>query len=685
MEPKITKVARDELARAVRQRYLGATGDEKSRILGEFIANSGYHPKYAIEILNRTECGSKPAQRRRRLPLYDEAARQALIVMWEASDRICGKRLKPLLRTLLSALERHGHLKLEEAIRAKVLAMSAATIDRLLREPKAAKGNKRRRRVVPEIRRRVPIRTFADWNDPEPGSMEMDLVAHCGDVNRGSYVHSLVLTDIASGWTECTPLVVREKTLLTEALERVRVSLPFRLRALDVDNGGEFINETLIEYCLGHGIELTRSRPYRKNDQAWIEQKNGAVVRRMIGYRRFEGIAAAQALARLYASSRFFVNFFQPSFKLAEKSRTGAQVTKRYHVPETPCDRLLGSEATADAMRARLREVAEALDPLRLLEEIRTMQGYLVALADGDGKKPYVPEASDGPNLPNFLAGLSNAWRAGEVRPTHTRESKPPAQLLRMPVMQTAAMSEPDPRPVVGTTAESVPAPTSTKQMPAAKAPITSPKPSAHPLTVISPVVLPRRIGRPWAFRSIWSDISRRLEARPNLNGSELFDQLRLEYPGRYAPGQRNALLRLVKIWRTEAVARGIVVGKLKYRTSGLPRTYRTRVDSFEGHWPEMCLHLETDPDQTGRELFAEFQSRYPERYLPGQIRTLQRRLQIWRNQAARRLVFGVRDQTVAFTGLASPTPPPAPMNPEVGEGGAAAPPPPTPLSTPIL
>lgn len=283
MEPKITKVARDELARAVRQRYLVATGGEKSRILGEFTANSGYHPKYAIEILNRTECGPKPARRRRRLPLYDEAARQALIVMWEASDRICGKRLKPLLRTLMSALERHGHLKLEEAIRAKVLAMSAATIDRLLREPKAASGNKQRRRVVPEIRRRVPIRTFADWNDPEPGSMEMDLVAHCGDVNRGSYVHSLVLTDIASGWTECTPLVVREKTLLTEALERVRVSLPFRLRALDVDNGGEFINETLIAYCLGHGIELTRSRPYRKNDQAWIEQKNGAVVRRMIG------------------------------------------------------------------------------------------------------------------------------------------------------------------------------------------------------------------------------------------------------------------------------------------------------------------------------------------------------------------------------------------------------------------
>src|SRR3981081_2015638 len=152
-------------------------------------------------------------------------------------------------------------------------------------------------------------------------------------MNRGSYVHSLVLTDIASGWTECAPLIVRESTLLVETLDRIRLGLPFPLRALDVDNGGEFLNETMIQYCLRNGIELTRSRPYRKNDQAWIEQKNGSVVRKLLGYRRFEGIAAAQALARLYGAPRLFVNFFQPSFKLAEKHRQGAQVTKRYPPP----------------------------------------------------------------------------------------------------------------------------------------------------------------------------------------------------------------------------------------------------------------------------------------------------------------------------------------------------------------
>lgn len=231
----------------------------------------------------------------------------------------------------------------------------------------------------------------------------MDLVAHCGEVNRGSYVNSLVLTDIASGWIECAPLVVRESNLVVDTLERIRQGLPFALQALDVDNGSEFVNESLIQYCLSHGIELTRSRPYRKNDQAWIEQKNGAVVRKLLGYRRFQGIAAAQAITRLYGASRLFVNFFQPSFKLAEKHREGAQVSKRYHPPQTPCERLLQAESLPEAAKAKLREVASALDPLKLLEEMRAVQAYLVALADGEAP-PTV--TSEPPDLSAFMASM---------------------------------------------------------------------------------------------------------------------------------------------------------------------------------------------------------------------------------------------------------------------------------------
>jgi hypothetical protein len=166
-----------------------------------------------------------------------------------------------------------------------------------------------------------PVRTFADWNDPLPGYVEGDLVAHCGESAAGSFVQTLVLTDIASGWTELVALIVREKTLITEALLKMRAALPFPLRGLDPDNDSVFINETIIGYCAEYGVEFTPSRAYHKNDQAWVEQKNGAVVRRLVGYQRLEGVAAVQALSRLYAASRLFMNFFQPSFKLASKER----------------------------------------------------------------------------------------------------------------------------------------------------------------------------------------------------------------------------------------------------------------------------------------------------------------------------------------------------------------------------
>jgi hypothetical protein len=212
MHKRMTAAARAELADAIRPRYAAGEAKEKRKILEQFVAATGYHEKSAIRTLNSTPT-VKLRQSRQRGLLYDEAVRAALIVLWEASDRVCGKRLKALLPILLPALERHGHVKLDEQLRSKILSMSAATVDRLLRAPREARRTKAPKRVETEPRRRIKMRTFADWNDPVPGSMEMDLVAHCGSVNRGSYVHSLVLTDIASGWTEAAPIVVREGSL----------------------------------------------------------------------------------------------------------------------------------------------------------------------------------------------------------------------------------------------------------------------------------------------------------------------------------------------------------------------------------------------------------------------------------------------------------------------------------------
>jgi hypothetical protein len=182
--------------RAIAGRYRSGARLEKLRILDEFVAVTGYHRKHAIRILN--SIGSSTPARRPRLRLYDEAVRAALVVLWEASDRICGKRLKPLLPVLVVALERHGHLKLDDAVRTKLLAASAATIDRLLAPPRAAAGGRRRPpRATSSVRRSVPVRTFSDWKDTLPGFMEADLVAHGGETGAGSFVHSLVLTDIA--------------------------------------------------------------------------------------------------------------------------------------------------------------------------------------------------------------------------------------------------------------------------------------------------------------------------------------------------------------------------------------------------------------------------------------------------------------------------------------------------------
>jgi hypothetical protein len=621
---KMTHAARAELTNAIRQRYHAASGAAKRKILDEFVAATGYHEKSAIRALSAEPIG-KTRQTRSRPSLYDEAARAVLIVLWEASDRVCGKRLRALLPILLPAMERNGHLRLNEQMRQKILDMSAATIDRLLRVPRSATRLRKLRRAMPAVRRRVPVRTFSDWNEPPPGSMEMDLVAHCGEVNRGSYINSLVLTDIASGWTESAPLVVRESGLVVETLERIRAGLPFALRALDVDNGSEFVNETMIQYCLGHGIELTRSRPYRKNDQAWIEQKNGAVIRKLLGYRRFEGIAAAKAITRLYGASRLFVNFFQPSFKLAEKHRDGAQVSKRYHPPQTPCERLLQAESIPEATKVKLREVAGALDPLRLLEEIRAVQAHLTALADGDGLASLTAES---PDLATFVASLSSAWRAGEVRPTFNVEAKP--RYLRS--LQSVPRKDPAPQVSVLHQQASSPAPI-------LKAP-------ERPLVVH---VQPGH-AKWYAITMVWPLACRRLEEFPNISAAQLFEELCRQFPGRFSPCQYKRLRMRVRIWRQNARARGVVIGTRTYRNlNNIPRGRRVP-DPFKAHWAEMLQCLEEQPDQTALELLVEFQARYPGTYTAHNLRTLQSRVRTWRREAVQRLICEMKDLTQNVT-----------------------------------
>lgn len=417
MDRKISKEAKKELIEALRQRYGQASKQEKTKILDEFVAVAGCHRKHAVRLLG-SDTPALPGSRTAGRRVYNDAVREALIVTWEAADRICSKRLKAILPSLVEAMERHDHLHLDPEVRERLLSASAATIDRLLAPIRTKARGRRKRRAAKKVSKQVPVKTFADWNNPAPGYLEIDFVVHSGGSMAGSMLHSLVATDVASGWTESVPLLAREQSLVVEGLEVIRRQFPVPVLGIDSDNDSAFVNDTLLSYCGRHGIEFTRSRPHHKNDQAWIEQKNGAIIRRFVGHERFSGLVAGQALAHLLHAVRFYVNYFQPSFKLRTKTREGAKIKKSYFKPATPCDRLLDSDAVDGKAKETLRSERAPLDPLELLHRIRDSQAALAALGSPE---PVTGPARD--SLDQFLAQLPRLWRVGEVRPTHR---KPP-------------------------------------------------------------------------------------------------------------------------------------------------------------------------------------------------------------------------------------------------------------------
>ncbi|MET4608839.1 hypothetical protein ABIB90_008347 [Bradyrhizobium sp. JR4.1] len=381
MARKISMGARREVLSTVTERYESAKRAEKGRILDALCATTGWHRKHAVRALRRsTTVGpgkmEAPGERKRR---YGATIKDAMTALWEASDLVCGKRLKVMIPTLLPALEQHGRLQLGQADRDLVLGISAATIDRLLVDVKIAASGGRRRRAgfYSAIRREVPIRTFNDWNNPVPGFCEVDMVAHGGTSVAGSFIQTLTMVDVATGWTECLPLPTREGSLVVEAINRAQSLFPWLLRGVDFDNDSAFMNDVVVPWCREQKLEVTRSRAYKKNDQAFVEQKNGAVVRRLMGYGRFDGVETARVMGRLYAAARLYVNFFQPSFKLKEKRREGAKVIKRYHLPSTPFERALAHPNVAADVKKRLRDQYRSLDPVVLLAEIRATQDEL--------------------------------------------------------------------------------------------------------------------------------------------------------------------------------------------------------------------------------------------------------------------------------------------------------------------
>jgi hypothetical protein len=471
------------------------------------VAVTGYHRKHAVRLLRREV--EEPRVPRARRCVYDEAVRQALTILWEAADRVCGKRLKALLPTLIEAMQRHGHLDLDPKVHEALLQVSAATIDRALADARSHIDGQRKRRkgVGSAIRRSVPVRTFSDWRDPPPGFFEIDMVEHCGGPKTdGDYVHSLVLTDVATGWTECVAMPVRDQTLVVQGLAKAAGDLPFPMRGVDSDNDSAFMNETVFDYCRARGLEQTRSRAYKKNDQAWVEQKNGAIVRRLVGYGRLSGMKATSALARLYEVSRLYINFFQPSFKLKSKTRDGARVHKRYHAPATPCERLLAHEGVSASVKEALKAQLQQLDPVRLLQEIRAEQQVLSEIVV-HGPSAAAATALAATDVKTFLAGLATAWRDGEVRPTHRKR----------PTAERTWRTRVDP------------------------------------------------------FANAWPVVQGWLIAEPSVTAKELMDRLAAMVPDVYASkAHLRTLQRRVKAWRAEK-AKDLILGSLRHVTAAAP------------------------------------------------------------------------------------------------------------------
>ena len=276
---------------------------------------------------------------------------------WLASDQLSGKLLRPILPALLTALVIHHGLRLAPPVRTALTRASAATLDRLLR-PLRRLRPRQPRRLAPalaSLRAQVPLRTWSEWTGVRPGALQGALVLHCGEFTRSRYGATLVAVDVATSWTELQALYDLHHQRVTGAIRHLAQRLPFPLRAWHSDNGSEFINAALLGWCRHRGLRFTRGRPYRENDQPWVEQRNGFLVRRLAGYDRYTSRAAAAVLQRLYDRLRPHHNFFRPVRKLRSKRRVGSTILKRYDAAQTPYQRVLAAGGLTAEQRRRPR------------------------------------------------------------------------------------------------------------------------------------------------------------------------------------------------------------------------------------------------------------------------------------------------------------------------------------------
>jgi hypothetical protein len=380
---KATMTTREEIIQRNKATYAKAKKKAKGEILDHVCQSTGLSRDRAKRLLSGTTPKHPRKRKPGRTPKYDKEFISVLEKIWMYMDFACGKRLAAGMEDMLDALIACGELTVGEDMKIKLQSVSASTADRLLARARKGLTLKGKSTTKPGtlLKKNIPVRMGNEWDDAIPGFVEIDLVAHCGTTTAGDYVNTLSVTDICSGWTETAAVINKAQKHVFEALMTIKERQPFPLLGIDSDNGSEFINAHLLRYCKQENICFTRSRPDRKNDGCHVEQKNWSVVRRNIGYDRYEGAEALKIMNEYYELLRLYMNFFLPSAKLLSKSRDGSKIRKHYEPPQTPYKRLKFSQHIGEDAKRRLEETWSTLNPaelkrgmVKLLEQLQRLR-----------------------------------------------------------------------------------------------------------------------------------------------------------------------------------------------------------------------------------------------------------------------------------------------------------------------
>lgn len=409
--------SREQYLETLREEYRRASKKQKTKLLNEARKRTRLNRKVLIGKLAHPAPVKPPARRRSRRKSYGAEIKAPLARVWEIFDFPCGRRLVAILREQVDRLRSAGELRCGERVAQWLKEVSARTVDRLLAHEREVRQLKRQRRppVHPLLYQRVPVKLPNEWNREQMGNLQMDFVLHCGRSTAGEYLHTMSVVDIASGWWEGEPQMGRSQKASQESFDRQRRRFPFRVREVHPDNDSALLSELLWNYCRKRRIAMSRSRPYQKNDNAWVEQKNWTHVRKLVGYRRYDTSREQELLRELYRRWADYQNFFQPMMKLKEKTREGGKVHRVYDEAKTPYQRVLASGVLNRKQREQLEARYQALNPAALWRQIQGLRDRLFDLVEAKGQADLPRVRPRGPNI-EFTRARNQRLRAASRR-----------------------------------------------------------------------------------------------------------------------------------------------------------------------------------------------------------------------------------------------------------------------------